>query len=97
MKFKTNKVLLERMLELRKLGWTYISLAFIFGVDHSSIYKWCKIRRIPNPSRTLSIDVPSLISTFGYQTRHLKTYEEYLKESRLRSLRLKHNDKNLCH
>lgn len=84
MKFKKDEKLLEKMLELRRQGWTYVSLGFIFGVDHSSIYKWCKVKRIPRPSVTIAIDVPTIISGFGYQSRHEKTYQEYLQEDRLR-------------
>lgn len=87
MKFKVNEALLNDMLQLRRKGWTYVSLAFIFGVDHSSIYKWCKIRHLPKPDTTISIDVSSLISRFGYKTRHLKTYQEYLMESRKRKVK----------
>lgn len=82
--FKNDEKLLEKMLELRRQGWTYVSLAFIFGVDHSSIYKWCKVRGIPRPSVTRAIDVPTIISQFGYESRHEKTYAEYLREDRQR-------------
>ena len=37
----TEKELAE-MVALRRRGWTYQSLGFIYGVDHSSIYHLCK-------------------------------------------------------
>lgn len=77
--FKDQR-LMDKMLEMRRQGWTYVSLAFLFNVDHSSIYKWCKIRQIPNPTITVSIDVPLLISHYGYKSREIKSYAEYRRE-----------------
>lgn len=84
--FKRDDALLERMLTMRKEGWTYVSLAIIFGVDHSSIYKWCKIRRIPRPKNPISIDIPSIVGIVGltFNEPHVKTYKEYLEEDRKR-------------
>lgn len=83
-----DKDTLKSMLKLRRQGFTYHSLGFIFGVDHSSIYHHCK--NIV-PLKRIAFELPSVISTFLVDTRDIislieirpkrdKTYSEYLKE-----------------
>jgi hypothetical protein len=83
--FKDERLLTD-LLILRQLGWTLKSLALIYGVDHSSIYKWCKItgvhRRNPN---TISIEISDIISVLGVKSPQDKTYKDYLKISKYRN------------
>lgn len=78
---------LERMLEMRRAGWTYVSLGYIYGVDHSSIYSWCKMRGIPSPSAPISLDIGAIIAMVGIAPKpRQKTYRDYLEEDRRRRL-----------
>ena len=80
-----NPALLDSMLSLRRQGWTYESLALLFKVDHSSIYKACKIRHIIRPRITLSIYIPGIIDAIGIKPLKEKTYQDYLEEDRYRN------------
>ena len=51
----------NQLVVLRQRGWTYKSLAFIYGVDHSSIYHFCKTRGIERGEHEVSFDLPSVI------------------------------------
>ena len=76
---------LNRMLQLRREGWTYVSLALIFGVDHSSIYKWCQIKRIDNPPHPISISISNLLDLSGIkEPKREKTYQDYLDDMKRR-------------
>lgn len=54
----TDKRVLEQMLKMRKLGWGYINLGYIYGVDFSTIYYECKKAGVlkVKPTNTLKID-----------------------------------------
>lgn len=82
MVFKTNPANLERMLEMRNKGWTYEALGMVFGVDHSSIYLWCKSRKIPRPTHTIAFDLATIIRDIGIQVtkQKVKSYQDYLDE-----------------
>ena len=71
---------LEKLIELRKEGWTYLSLAFIFGVDHSSIYYECKKYNVDNPTDTINFGPRTVLRIFSITARE-KTYADYLRES----------------
>jgi len=53
----------NKIIELRKRGWTYQSLGFLFGVDHSSIYHLCKRFNIGRGNHEVIFDLPSVIET----------------------------------
>jgi hypothetical protein len=76
--FKDERSLTD-LLILRQLGWTLESLALIYGVDHSSVYKWCKITGIKRISpNTISIDISGIIDLLGIKASKEKAYEDYL-------------------
>lgn len=52
---------LNEMLTLRRKGWTYQSLAFIYGVDHSSIYHLCHKYRVQKVGPEISFNLPGVI------------------------------------
>lgn len=79
-----DRTKLIKMLHMRRCGWTMESLAVIFGVDHSSIYKACKIHNVHPMTGLVSIDLSSLIMLTGYQPRKVKTYQDYIEEERRR-------------
>lgn len=89
--FKTKKSI-QSLIKLRRKGYTYESLAFIFGVDFSSIYHHCKgvtpkghlVFHPDNFMSSLRIDEKSIISLLDIHLPHQKTYKEYLYESRMR-------------
>ena len=83
MRFK-DKQLLDTMIAMRRQGWTYETLALIFKVDHSSIYKACKIRHIRRPQKTLSLDLPNILYEVGIKPPKEKTYQDYLVEDKYR-------------
>lgn len=78
----TDKSKLEEMLRLRAEGWTYVSLGLIYGVDFSSIYKWCQIKKVPRNPNIRSIDLSSIIGELGIEPQREKTYEDYLNDER---------------
>lgn len=74
------------MLELRKRGYSIISLATIYGVDHSTICYYLEKNPIKKPSIELQFSIPKIILTTGYQVRRMPlTYAEYLEQSLQRS------------
>lgn len=79
-----DKNKLNEMLELRRLGWTYVSLALIYNVDHSSIYAQCKKRHIKCPIRPISLDISALLKNIEVNVPKDKSYKDYLKEVRNR-------------
>ena len=81
--FKDDNKLRE-MLSLRQNGWTLKSLAIIYGVDHSSIYKWCILKKVKKPLVTISLNLPSIISETGLipKRTRIKMYEDYLNDER---------------
>ena len=89
-----NEAQLNEMIRLRREGWTYKSLATIYGVDHTSIYFWCKKMSIPRPVITISLDISEILDKMGIKVRRHKSYADYLKEQQDRKFpnlyRLKH-------
>lgn len=77
MVFKDSEKL-NHMLALRRQGWSLVSLALIYGVDHSSIYKWCKIKQIKPPHKTIALDLSDIVSTLNITPPKLKGYADYL-------------------
>ena len=79
---------LEEILALRKKGWTYQSLAFLYGVDHSSIYHLCKKYGAERGENEIVFDLPAVIDAVNPQIdvgsilsviRHKpSSYAEYL-------------------
>lgn len=84
-KFKDEHKRTE-MLNLRRSGWTYEAIAIIYGVDHSSIYFWCKREHIPVPIVPMSFQdiVPTIVTSFIPEGKHEKTYQDYLEDERRR-------------
>lgn len=84
---------LESMIRLRKAGYTYKSLAFIFGVDHSSIYHHCKniipshklVFELANILGVFQVDTSDILILLNIGTKREKTYADYLSESKIRS------------
>lgn len=52
---------INELISLRKKGWTYQSLAFIYGVDHSSIYHLCKKYGVEPANRKIVYNLPEVI------------------------------------
>ena len=53
-----DKKKLASMLALREQGWSYLSLAFIFGVDFSSIYYECKKYGVDKTTNQITFITP---------------------------------------
>lgn len=79
-----DDIKLHEMIEMREHGWTLESLALIFGVDHSSIYKWCRIKGIKRNPNTISIDIPFIIGALELKPDKEKNYADYLHEENKR-------------
>lgn len=65
-----NKIVkkeLDELISLRKKGWTYESLAFLYGVDHSSIYHLCKKYGAEPGTHRISFDFPAVIEAVNPQ------------------------------
>ena len=76
------------MLSLRRQGWTYLSLAFIYGVDHSSIYYECKKYGVKNPIQTIDFSPRTVVNILNIHPKKEKMYADYVKEAKLLSQRL---------
>jgi len=61
--FKSQETL-NKMLTLRAKGWTYKSLASVYGVDHSSIYHQCKKNGVKLIIPMVSFNVSDIIGLF---------------------------------
>lgn len=79
-----NKTKLIKMLHMRRMGWTEESLGLIFGVDHSSIYKACKIHGVAPMIDRVSLDLSELVQLTGFKPRRVKSYKDYLEEEKRR-------------
>jgi hypothetical protein len=79
-----DKKKLEEMLNLRKAGWTYQSLAMIYGVDHSSIYGQCKKYGIPKSPVNINLNISSILVLLEIRSKPAKSYSDYLVEERHR-------------
>lgn len=83
-KIFSDKKLLDMMFSLRIKGWSYPSLAMIFGVDYSSIYHECEkfhIKKMGNNNLNMKL----ILKELGVKAPKLKTYEDYLKEAGYKS------------
>lgn len=76
---------LEEMLSLRRKGWTYHSLAFLYGVDHSSIYHECKKFEVEPIKKKVSFSIKSVLSMLEIKVKGPKTYNDYLREAGYKS------------
>lgn len=77
----SNKRKLELMLRLRKEGWTYHSLGFVFGVDYTSIYGECKKFNVKKEKENVDLSVRSILTNLGIRARKVKSYEDYLMQA----------------
>ena len=81
-----DKQTLKSLLKLRKQGYTYPSLAFLFSVDTSSIYHHVRglmprqhvVLDVGSIFHSFDIDTGEIISLLGLHISHPKTYNEYL-------------------
>lgn len=73
--------ILNEMLQLRRAGWTYMSLALLFGVDYSSIYHQCKKFNALKFDKPVNFSVKSILSTLDIKSKKVKMYEDYLREA----------------
>lgn len=81
LKFKDKKKL-DAMLEFRRKNWSYFSLAFIYGVDHSSIYHLCKKYHVGKEGKdTVKFDPKVVLELLDIHAKHVKTYADYLKDA----------------
>lgn len=81
--FASNRKLIT-MLELRRSGWDVVSLAFVFGVDPTSVYDQCKKYYIPRGDEPLHFSVGFILSQENIKVRKEKSYAEYLSEAKMR-------------
>lgn len=72
------------MLELRRKGWSLVSLGIIFGVDFSSIYHLCKKYKIEKSENTLAFNPKNIIALTNILVKTPKNYADYLKEENTR-------------
>jgi hypothetical protein len=76
----SDKNKLEAMIELRKQGWTYHSLALVFGVDFSSIYHECKKFHVEKGKDNIDFTPRSIIHLLEIKAQEPKMYADYLRE-----------------
>ncbi len=76
-----DKELLESMFRLRRKGWTYMSLAIVYGVDFSSIYHECKKFNVKRSKKTVELSVKSVLDGLGIKAKKEKMYQDYLREA----------------
>lgn len=83
-----DKKKLNEMLELRKKGWTYVSLGFLYGVDFSSIYHECKKFHVEPPVKAtrsnkagIVLSPDNILKVVGLKPKKIKTYADYLKDA----------------
>ena len=81
-----DKQTLKSLKKLRKQGYTYPSLAFIFNVDISTVYHHLHgqmprqhlLISLNSVLESFEIDVGGIISLLDLHIKHQKTYQEYL-------------------
>lgn len=67
------------MVQLRKMGFSYISIATIFGIDHSSVYAKCKKYSIIKGEKDLEFGIKYIIELEpAIYAIKPKSYKEYL-------------------
>lgn len=79
--FHTDKKKLDFMLSLRRQGWSYLSLAFVFGVDHSSIYHECKKFSVTTDHGTIDFGIRTILRDLDIKVPKVKMYADYLREA----------------
>lgn len=79
-----DKNRLTKMLIDRYHGWTYVSLGIVYGLDHSSIYKACKVNGVLPPPQQISLSIPTILSLIGVKGRVEKNYKDYINDERRR-------------
>ena len=81
----TDKNRLNSMIQFRQKGFSYLSLAVIYGVDHSSIYYICKKYGVEKGGHNIEFSIPTIISLSDVTVRRRpKSYAEYLEEAKNR-------------
>jgi hypothetical protein len=84
-----DKKTLDSLKTLRKKGYTYPSLAFIFNVDFSTVYHHVKglmprqhvVFNVGEILGSTSVNVGDLIAILHLEVKHPKNYAEYLKRN----------------
>lgn len=76
-----DKQKLSTMISLREKGWTYKSLALVFGVDYSSIYHECKKFHVEKRGESVDFSVRSLLTNMGIEAKKERMYADYLREA----------------
>lgn len=89
--FKEDQIL-NGMLQLRRSGWTYMSLALLFGVDYSSIYHQCKKFHALKLNKPVDFSVKSILRTLDIKSKKVKMYEDYLRESGYKKSQVFHGE-----
>ena len=85
-----DKQTLKSLKKLRKQGYTYPSLAFLFNVDMSTVYHHVKglmprqhvVFDIDSIFHSFEVDTGEIISLLGLHVSHPKTYNEYLMKNK---------------
>ena len=85
-----DKQTLKSLKKLRKQGYTYPSLAFLFCVDTSSIYHHVRglmprqhvVLDVYSIMGSFEVDTERIISLLGLHVSHPKTYSEYLMKNK---------------
>lgn len=75
-----DKAKMSRMLALRKQGWSYLSLADLYGVDFSSIYHQCKLHNVVVLHKGSIFSINTIVATV-VKPKHALCYEDYLKKA----------------
>lgn len=79
--FFNDKKKLDLLLDLRRQGWSYFSIAFIFGVDHSSIYHECKKFSVEKNHETIDFSVRTILHNLDIKVPKVKMYKDYLRDA----------------
>lgn len=79
-----DKRRLNTMFEMRRQGFSLLSLALIFGVDHSSIHHLCKKYNVSKSPQELEFSLKHIISLNKVFVRVPKSYAEYLRDDEIR-------------
>lgn len=82
-----DEAIFNSMIQLRKMGFSYLSLATIFGIDHSSIYAKCKKYSIIKGDKDLEFGIKYIIELEPtiYAIRP-KSYKEYIDQEKNRKI-----------
>lgn len=69
------------MSDLRQRGWSYKSIAIVFGIDHSSVYHSCKKFHILKGKEEIDFGIKGILSSIGVKCKKEKMYADYLREA----------------